>query len=203
MRGSLIWRRFLLLLIAAIPRLVDADSCAPIKSTVAAPSSASTLLLAGANRGRAVDTGALGTAANNWNQACSANDNPVLTTSGTGDFRIYVDFYSGSDSANGINCSGKCACTDLNTSGGVITGATIKMFEKQGNGASCTGSTNQILTHEVGHALGLDDSNCSDRIMGNLSAAIAPGDCSAVDLNFRTAAERAAPEPPHEGPCGT
>jgi hypothetical protein len=183
-----------------------ADACAPIDSSVRSPSGASTIVLAGANLGRAVDSTAMATAAGNWNQACESSDNPWLATTGTGDFRVHVDFYAGSDTNNGIECNGKCACTRLSTSstGGAIIGATVQMFEKQRNGTPCTANSSQILTHELGHALGLADSNCSGRIMGDLGASIAAGDCMAVDMNFRTFIERLFPEPTdHEGPCGT
>jgi hypothetical protein len=193
-----------LLVMLTNPDAARADSCAPPLAGVTAQSLMSSIKLVGVSTGRPIDGSALTSATSNWNNSCAGFKNPDLRTSGTADITVNVHFRSGNDMANGFSCSGKCACTQTQVTGGRVSGAVIQMFEKQGNGTSCTSSQSAVLTHEVGHVLGLGDSNCSGRIMGDISASVGSGECVAVDDNFLTAEERTPPAPNDDGhgPCG-
>jgi hypothetical protein len=147
----------LLFMLCADP--LAADSCAPLMSGVTSAAGISNISLSGVNGGGTVNSGALSAASGNWNGGCSGYDNPSFSTSGGG-MAVSVIFYSGTDAGNGFSCNGKCACTDTQITNGRVSGATVRMFTTQGaNGASCTGSQSEILTHELGHVLGLGDSS--------------------------------------------
>jgi hypothetical protein len=116
---------------------------------------------------------------------------------------VNVIFYGGTDATNGFSCSGKCACTETQITSGAVSGATVRLFAQQSNGTSCLGAQSEILTHELGHVLGLGDSTCSGRIMGDVFGNIDAADCTAVDGNFLTQGEIKTPDPGDgSGPCG-
>ncbi|HSL81580.1 MAG TPA: hypothetical protein VLF66_02315 [Thermoanaerobaculia bacterium] len=160
----------------------------------------STITLNGVNSGRSVDTTALSSASDAWNNSCSTYGNPSFQTSGTADMSVNVHFYNGTDASNGFSCGGSCGCTDTQITSGAVSGATVRMFGQQANGTSCLSAQNEILTHELGHVLGLGDSSCSGRIMGDVFGSIASGDCAAVDGNFLVDSEQPEPPPP-DHPC--
>jgi hypothetical protein len=194
-------------LLTASVRPLAADACTPLLSGVTSASRTSSVALSGVSQGRSVDSTALSNASSNWNGGCSGYDNPQFSTSGTADIAVNVIFYSGTDAANGFSCSGKCACTDTQITGGAVSGATVRMFERQGNGTSCTGAQSEVLTHELGHVLGLGDppagASCSGRIMGDLFGSIGGAECTTVDGNFFTRDEVNRPSPGDgQGPCG-
>ena len=193
----------IVLLCSLVPRGAAADSCAPTLSGVTSASTASTISLNGVNEGRSVDSTALSTASNAWNSSCSGHDNPGFQTSGSGDMTVNVNFHSGDGPSNGFSQCDSCACTQTQVTNGAVSGATVQMFGQQANGSSCLGAQNEVLTHELGHVLGLGDSSCSGRIMGDVFGSIASGDCDAVDGNFFTDAEHNTdPDGPgDDGPC--
>lgn len=177
------------------------DSCAPRLPGVEYASTASTIALYGQNLGRSPSTTALTNAGNAWDSECAANANPTFQTNTAGDMTVRVQFHSGTDSANGFACEGECGCTDVRIDGGRVVGGDVHLFSTEGKtGNTCNDTTN--LIHELGHILGLDDSNCSTRIMGNRDAHLQDADCTAVDSNFRTDTETSDPDNPKDnGPC--
>ncbi len=196
---------FSLLLLALSMDPLAADSCAPLLSGVTSAAGISNISLSGVNGGGTVNSSAITTASGNWNGGCSGYDNPTFSGSGGGGMAVNVIFYSGTDVNNGFSCSGKCACTQVQITNGRVSGATVRMFDTEGaTGTSCTSSQGDVLTHELGHVLGLGESSCTDRIMGNNFGSIAAGDCTAVDGNFTTAAEMPDPTDLRDGngPCG-
>jgi hypothetical protein len=192
---------FLLLLAGASP--LAADACAPLLSGVTSATRMGNIALTGVSGGGSVNSSAISGASGNWGSECSGYDNPSFGGSGSGGMAVNVIFYAGTDADNSFSCNGKCACTDTQITSGRVSGATVRMFEEQGNGVSCTGSQTDILTHELGHVLGLGDSSCSGRIMGDVFGSIESGDCTAVDGNFLTPEEIDNPDPGDgQGPCG-
>jgi hypothetical protein len=157
-----------------------------------------------------IDNSAVDGAASAWNAVCAASLNPVLSRAGTSQFQVPIIFYSGSldGTIPGANSciQGRCACTALSVSpAGEIRGATVFVFAKQGNGASCATSAANVIAHELGHVNGLGDvspTSCGSRIMGSVSGAITGEECAVIDRNFWTPLEGS--DPGHEeGPCGT
>jgi hypothetical protein len=134
-----------------------------------------------------------------------------MSRTAAGELQVPIIFFSGANDGTipgTASCAlGRCGCTDLRVSAttGEIVRATVYIFAKQGNGASCTAEAVNVVAHELGHVNGLADVSptaCSSRIMGSVSGAITGEECAVIDRNFWTPVE--GPDPGHEeGPCGT
>ncbi len=192
------WAALLLCFLAAATG-TDArgDSCANSYSEISASSAIDTIRLNGIYGDRAPCISCLSTAASAWSSACGSSSLPNLTTSGAADMVVPVYFLLGQNPGTVPGCSGtKCACTRLTFSGGQIATAQIYIWEATGGGQNCTAQQTAVLTHEIGHLLGLEDPSpgtCTTRIMGNVTGAIAAADCNEVDGNFYMSWEGGVP----------
>ena len=198
-----------------LPQLAFGE-CAPRLSGVTGNAVVSVIRLTGAQgNGGSIDAGAMNTASSNWNSQCDNGSPQITTQNGTTGMQVQVAFWSGSPNSYPTLTEGSCsscACTKTRiNSAGQITDATVHMFSEQNNGASCTSSNSQILTHELGHVQGLGHQNCSQSGCGGimngstgLSGSVGAMECSVVDNNFTTGAEAAGPGGGgQEGPCAT
>lgn len=170
-----------------------ADACATPYSEITSPAAADTINLQGADGGAGICTSCLQTAGDTWNTSCAGDQTPRFQVGGSGGIDVSVGFHSGSNPGTIVDCrSDKCACTmtnvDHNT--GAIIGATVSLFQSAG-GTNCEGDWNQILVHELGHAMGLQEAPaCPNRIMGNVFAGLTSADCEGIDSNFLSGTER-------------
>lgn len=190
-------------MIGAWPTGAAADSCAPNLQGVTGVSAVSSIALFGQDMGRAPSNTVLTNAGDAWDSTCQTAKNPKFQTEGVADMSVRVQFMSGTDAQNGLACEGECGCAFPMISEGTVVGGKIVLFSTEAKtGQPCNDTLN--LQHELGHMLGLDDSNCSTRIMGNRDAKIQGTDCEAVDKNFLTQAEKDeidADDPNSDGPC--
>ena len=192
--GALAW-------LLTVPAGLSADACATPYSVITTGASTDTINLQGVNGGAGVCSACMSAAANAWNSACTPDQTPRFQQGGSGGIQVHVDFFSGTNPGTITGCSSdRCACTSTTISNGTITGATVRLWQSAAGTANCQGSWNGILTHELGHALGLQDAlACSNRIMGNVGAGILGADCDGADLNFLSGVERNPPDP--DKPC--
>jgi hypothetical protein len=115
----------------------------------------------------------------------------------TGSFRgasdvlnVYVFYHVGKDTVNE-----RCGYTDvlISPTTGQITGATVHMWEQQGDGADCTSNMENLVTHEIGHVLGLGDvdqyTSCNGTIMGSNPSFISTDQCALVQDTWLTPTE--------------
>jgi predicted Zn-dependent protease len=152
-----------------------------------------------------IDQGAANEAAANWNGACSGSAIPQITAdqNATGDWAVDVTFWPGkNDRAPGkptdcVDVNSSCGCAKASFSGGKLLSVQVHLFETQSNGTSCASSYSNVLTHELGHGLGLQDetdSACDGHIMGSVTGNIESEECQEVEKNWD--------RDPHEGPDG-
>ena len=186
----------------AIPPVARADACAQPYSQVTGEAAAASISLSGSDGGAGVCESCLQAAAAAWNNACSEDEIPSFAVGGSAPVAASVAFVSGTNPGTIPNCSSTaCGCTSLQVENGVITGADVALFESASGTSDCEGSWNSILTHELGHVLGLQDASaCSNRIMGNVFAAINSNDCSGADVNFKSGTELNV-DRPDDHPC--
>lgn len=101
-----------------------------------------------------------------------------------------------------------CGCTNLiiNTATGTVVEGDLWAFENKTGGGTC-GDQTQLIAHELGHVLGLDEAcgaTCLGQIMWDAapapSASVKPQDCTAADSIWTTDWESPNPcdwpEPP-------
>ena len=132
---------------------------------------------------------ALNRALSKWNVVCGSNVLTLSKTASPEGSHINIHFRKGVFN-RGSNPN-RCAVTEMPTSA-TVPNAEIYIFEETRNGADCTGMWDELVQHELGHALGLGHSSCSNNIMfnGNIAGNQAtPADCSAVDDFWYTTEE--------------
>lgn len=142
-------------------------------------------------------------AASMWNETCDVaggvNQPTILTNQSTG-VVINVILHPGSYDAD--FCSGGaggCGCTNLIVVDGELRSgdATMHLFETQTNGVDCEPFRDQVIAHEIGHNLGLDDITagsldaCAGRIMGKPLYTVQAADCAVVDSIWNVPGEPA------------
>lgn len=123
------------------------------------------------------------------------NTVPSFATGGNTSIEVNVIHYSGPtmSSVCGSGATG-CGCVDNLVMNGIPAHANIHIFDQTASGSSFCDPA-EILAHELGHVLGLDNSTCSGcsgRIMAPNDGdgrAVHPGDCSMADLLWRTPSE--------------
>lgn len=163
--------------LVAAPAL--ADPCAPPLPGVIAPEPGTTIELVAIDAGRPPDRMVLRQAAKAWNKTCRGWALPTIRIGERGSARFRVYFHDGTDRANGLDFEGECAGAILLTAGGRIVGGRIHLYARAGkNGRRCDDVAN--LTHELGHAFGLDDAACPGRIMGDHRRPLTGKDCAAA-----------------------
>lgn len=179
-----------------------ADACATSYSDITSPAAADSISLQGADGGAGICTSCMQAAGDAWNTSCAGDQTPRFQVGGSGDIDVSVGFHSGSNPGTIVDCrSDRCACTMTNIDGntGAITSATVSLFQSA-DGVNCEGDWNQILVHELGHVMGLQDAPaCPNRIMGNVFAGLTSADCEGVDSNFLSGIERDIDDRDH--PC--
>lgn len=150
-----------------------------------------------------VSTTTLSLAAGMWDGCQGAGTSfPSIKSTGSGDITIQVNFNGGSCPISG------CACGSIQrstNSSGQLVGATITLYGKTNSGQTCNSNTMpETLAHEVGHALGLENSSCTGYIMsGNAPAGsrtVQPDECSGVEGRWVHPNETQSP-PPNDHPC--
>lgn len=181
----------------------SATGCAPRYSEItSANTTTNGINLRGASAGADICYSCIADAAEAWNSSCAGSGNPALLTSSSASIDVNVDFFGGSNPGTFQDCgASKCACTRVTFQNGAIAGASVKIFQSAG-GSDCAGSWTDILTHEFGHVLGLDDadsSTCGGRIMADVSGLILQEDCDQIDMNYLTGVER--PDDDRDHPC--
>ena len=117
---------------------------------------------------------------------------PQFKTSGSADMTVPIEFYAGSNPGTNPSCS-SCGCAEVTISGGKITGARVMIYESAAGGGTgphgeCTAQNLfKLITHELGHVLGLKDHSgggCNNRVMKNPTRPPSNNDCDAVDNIF-------------------
>lgn len=123
---------------------------------------------------------------------------PGLLLNGSGTYDISVQLIPGRRPSP----TGGCGYLDPQIgSNGAIIGGTIFVYEALYDGTSCGPTRAEVIAHELGHVLGLNDTTCSGHIMSgnNLQAGsrvVWGEECSRVDQQWDTPNE---PPPPSGG----
>lgn len=125
---------------------------------------------------------------------------PTLTASCCGDYTFTVVHQSGTST----NSQGGCGLFQpAQNSSGAVVGGTIVVFDAQSNGVDCEPFRDVTIAHEIGHGLGLGDSNCSGYIMGAPSGTPydlpQPDECQQVNNQWTTSYEAPANPPGCDG----
>jgi hypothetical protein len=138
---------------------LSAEDCAPLESQQGVTTNVDTIAVNAPSGARAATTAGIA----QWNN-CTETGNgelPLLTLGGQGDISVQV-MQAGRNQDPGGGCG--VSVTNTNSSGRV-TGGEITLFSHDGRGDVCDYQA-ETMAHELGHILGLDDSQCPGRIMG-------------------------------------
>lgn len=151
-------------------------------------------------------------AVGNWEEACqlSGISYPDLVVSQAADISVFVHVVSGPST----NASGTCGTATRFLSNNELVSGRITLWTHEADGDPCAGKFVDVLTHEMGHILGLENagSGCAGRIMGpaiiqngvRQDRVIDQDDCLEIDDKWVTSPEfEACPEcdPDGDGPC--
>jgi hypothetical protein len=119
---------------------------------------------------------------------------PQFLNNTSGDIDVYVERLSGQIPQGNAGCAR--FDPDVSSSG-VLTGGTVEVYEYDSSGQSCSwimpGVTlDNVIAHELGHALTLGNSNCGGYIMGPdyTTADVNSEECAAVDDCWYTPPEQ-------------
>jgi len=140
-----------------------------------------------------VSSGSVAGGVGKW-QSCSQAGSgfpALLSNTGGGDITFGVA------NVPGVSTSATGGCAQfrpsLNGSGQVV-GGTIELFDATTNGYDCEPDREELIAHEIGHGLGLNDSPCSGYMMGppyiGGGLSVQPDECSGVDGRWTTPAEQ-------------
>ncbi|HTG32325.1 MAG TPA: hypothetical protein VLB76_05295 [Thermoanaerobaculia bacterium] len=126
-----------------------------------------------------------------WSGGCPGYGNsfPSMSIGGSGGVAVNVTHHTGTSTL----ASGSCGRTTftLQAPGNTVTGASIDIWDRQGNGVNCIFT--DTLAHELGHVLGLadnDTSACIGHIMGGRPSggtrSISASDCVVAGQRWST-----------------
>ena len=137
---------------------------------------------------------AVETAAAMWNgRSESGTALPAIAANGAGDVAVTVDVRDGNSTIPGGGC-GQFIPTDWDLTTGRIRAGTAVVFRQRSDGSSC-GPLEKTIAHEIGHALGLDDSECYDnhmmapRSVQADTREVQADECDTVGDNWATSSE--------------
>jgi len=133
-------------------------------------------------------------------------DFPSLQVGGSGGKPIFIKFVPSENPNN----DGACEKIDISISGHTLNDATITLYLRQNNGASCA-PVDEDIGHALGHVLGLDDNRsaaCKNSLMGirQTNRNRAPADdseCRAADFGHKVFNEPPEGDGTIERPCET
>lgn len=186
----------LVLGVALSPRLLEAQSCSiPSNFTNISMGDTVNLTLQGFT---AAD---VQTAANYW--ACPAYDQelPTFHVGGSGGVPVSVTKITGNSTTQG----GGCGLTTRHFVNGQLVSAEIEIWTNQVDGSSCEPLTD-VLAHEFGHVLGLENAPAGSSCMGHIMGGrVLPGgtrtvygeDCAVADQRWETTYETQPPDDPY------
>lgn len=104
-----------------------------------------------------------------WTSNCPGEgiEYPYFYLNSPADMNIHARFLAG----RAPNDGGPCGCerTNIQSVGGVMTSATVRIYQQRCNGSPCGETSIDLLAHGYGHALGLTDvtaPNCDGTVMG-------------------------------------
>ncbi|HEX9982556.1 MAG TPA: hypothetical protein VGF69_04770 [Thermoanaerobaculia bacterium] len=123
---------------------------------------------------------------------CGADSFPTLYCNQPGDYTFTV-FYQPIKNPDGAGCGSADPDVDLTASGWQVRGGAIYLFERDGFGFPCNNTTEaraHTVAHEIGHILGLADSDCTNRVMGGSTGTVQPDECAKVGELWETPMER-------------
>ncbi|HEY0140451.1 MAG TPA: hypothetical protein VGF48_06115 [Thermoanaerobaculia bacterium] len=130
-------------------------------------------------------------AAQMWNGCAESGDGfPTINAGGTGDVSIAVEVRDQNSPLSG----GGCGVFAPIVSGNRVVGGRITVYTRRSDGSSCA-PLDKTIAHEIGHALGFDDSGCNDgRIMSGRPAqddyrTVKADECAAADDRWTTPTE--------------
>jgi hypothetical protein len=176
MRGPKVFFFGACLLIVTAPDWAQGQTCV---SSIQTGITADTVTLHGSDPDL---SSAVSGAASMWG-GCEMSGIPTISLGSEGslDYTVYI-----------VNVSSGPACGVTNTNTREITIA--RQYTNNGRQYPCNITT--VLAHEIGHLFGLDDSGCSNYLMGQVSVgqtdsrSLQSGECSRANQNVTTTVEK-------------
>ncbi len=149
-------------------------------------------------------------AVSRWESRCVdwGHDFPDLRVNTGSELTVSVQFFNRRRDDTPPSLGNACEKTTVSTSGGEMVGATITIWALERDGTSCEGSTEELLAHGLGHALGFDDaysSSCDGTIMGRKIPGqpmfVLAEHCSLLDILWHTDIETDPCRDPEANRC--
>lgn len=141
----------------------------------------------GVLQGFGVDASQLSAAIGMWETCTSFGSGfPALVFNGNGSFNVSVEFVPGRN----MNTAGCGVFRHTLNSSGQVIGGTIWVYEFNAEGDACAPTRSDTIAHELGHVLGLGNSECPGYMMyGNNgvsgSRSVNVEECNWVDYGWQ------------------